>query len=371
MRWLATLVVVIVSFGSAHGSSGALSVYESVISSRYLGTSAYWGMLTAVITRVIVPEINDDTIGEPSSRHVKFEVRSVWDGTSGEHLPPAFPHGPRLIKEEPSSDELGMPQIKSNYDDEAGAWWSTMGTSFVFKLLDDGKIGYTIDGSEIIPEGFMVGKQIRFHLSESSETYTGSVIDLNPGYEGNTMLWFRPKIGYNSFVESENVEAVIREGYEVGERVNFVVASSSRLPSDNHSIPQYRLPAFEYHMYTGTVVKISEGNGALQLTLNQLNRDVGTAPGTTVPSFDPEATLTIEAKDVSGRLDLLSPEIAGRMFTFRFNDSAPVRGRLLATYDSGYWEFLNYERTDTEGVVEPYLYLVHKNELTDVVAHVE
>ena len=112
MRWLAMLMVLFVSF-VARGSSGTLSAYKGIMDARYLGKRVYWlqqtprggdVLLSAVITKVLIPDINDDTIGQGNTRRIKFEVRA-GDEYEPSLSQPVRAHDPRL-DESIQTDEI-------------------------------------------------------------------------------------------------------------------------------------------------------------------------------------------------------------------------------------------------------------------------
>ena len=72
-----------------------------------------------------------------------------------------------------------------------------------------------------------------------------------------------------------------------------------------------------------------------------------------------------EARDIVGRLEEPS-RIVGRIMHYGYQGGSTVAGRVLGIYDSGYWEMLNYTRLETglEQVVEPYLFLIHDDDMT-------
>ena len=307
--------------GLAQGSSGALSAYQSMMNARYLGKRVYWLHktpnastipLSAVITKVIIPEINDDNIGSGNTRRIKFEVRAGEEYDFS--LPqPVRSHKPRIDRSI-QTDEYGQPRIRRYYDDEEGGRWSLSfhdDADAIF-YYDAGNVAYTIDIEDVIQQGFLVSKQF----------YRHKMPDDGEGVGG---------IGTNTMFDG---------------RVHFQSSSEH---------------------YAGTVIGLappSVDGGGWQLRVKQLS----VAGDLNEPRvLDPNETLIIKDGDIVGELASPTP-IVGKLMHYGYQRSALVRGRIVGIYDSDYWEFLNYERIGTDGVVEPYLYLIKDNDLTGAVA---
>ena len=116
---------------AAHGSSGGLSAYQNMMNARYLGKRVYWlhkkpnGSsipLSAVISKVLIPEINNDSIGLGNSRRITFEVRA-GDEFEPSLSQPVREHVPQL-DDSIQTDEYGQPRIRRYYDDEEGGRWA-------------------------------------------------------------------------------------------------------------------------------------------------------------------------------------------------------------------------------------------------------
>lgn len=315
---------------AAHGSGGALSAYQNMMNARYLGKRVYWLHktpnsrsipLSAVISKVLIPEINDDNIGLGNSRRIKFEVRA-GDELQPSQSHPVREHAPRLDESVPT-DGLGMPRVRRHYDDAEGGRWelSFHDDADAIFYYDSGEVAYTIDISDVIQQGFLVSTRAYRHKRSDGIEVTSSMLDARVHFQREISMLTDP-------------------------------------------------PQTSLEHYVGTVIGLappSVDGGGWRLRVNQLSE----ASDLAAPIVhDPSETLTIKAGDIIGQLDSPSRTV-GRLLTYGYKNGAMVKGRIVGIYDSGYWELLNYERLDTEGVVEPYLYLIHDDDLTGAVAYAE
>ena len=271
-----------VSF-AAQGNRGGMSVYEGVVNSIYLGKQVYWTTaegtpLTAIITKVIIPEINDK-IGSHRGRRIEFEVRAELE------MPSAIPENQPVPvhSHEPSLQSVSNPSFPAEREDEDGGQWVLVNN---FYQLTEGR-GYTISSARVIRAGFMIDKRVHFSMEEQGEEvdYAGEV--------------------------------------------------------------------------TGLVPSIS---GRWSLSINKLS--AGFVPDGLPTVFEPNEVKIASVEAVKGQMQLPPTRPQERITPYIVRSmNMNIWGLVVATYSSDYWEFLNYTRSGTEDVVEPYLFLVHNNDI--------
>lgn len=300
MRCLILLLLTI-SF-AARANRGAMSAYEGVVNSLYLGKQVYWitsegTPLTAVITKVLMPDPEiGDTLRLDDTNWIKFEVRASLENEPT----PVHPHEPRLLREGEPVHHLinarstlkprlvrGEAPIPPHYEDEDGGRW-LLSDDF-YQLSGEG--GYTINSAPVIEAGFMVGERVHFRVAKQGEElqdYAGKVTSLVPSISG---VW--------------------------------------------------------------------------HLSIAELSTGSDLVPNELPTVFEPTKVQIVAVKDVKGRMKLppTAPRPKERITTYYLRKSGlDIKGRVVATYSSEYWEFLNYT-LGTDEVVEPYLFLVNNNDI--------
>ncbi len=332
MRLVAALVSLLVG-AVAHGR-GVPQAYKSIVDARYIGKRVYWLQaasdgsevpLSAVIGKVLIPEVNDDTIAQGNASRMKFVVYSGQEYRPNQ-LSSFREHAPRFDK---SITRYGFRAHRR--DEEKGLWgaWQVgrVQDEEVFYRYDKGKVGYTIDVADVIPQGFMLNRTNTVGMGELQGMSARHLLDV---------------------------------------RVHFQQPSSSSTPE-------------HYAGMVAGLARPSEPGRPWRLRVNQLSA----ASALDAPRvFAPNETLLIEDSDIVGQQAPLSHDIgavltyghrgsrAGRMShigdsNYTGVEMSTVTGRVLSTYSSGYWEMLNYTRVGMEGVIEPYLYLIDRDDLVE------